>query len=265
MMSSHRIKQDGVSSSSYDPRSFPPFAVTVDLAVLTVAAGALQILLVQRDEPPFQGDWALPGGFVLQDESVEQAARRELAEETGLADATIHLEQLATYGAPDRDPRMRVVSVAHVALIADPPTPVAGGDAAAARYWPLDDLDLPGPRAGRRRHDLVALAFDHALIVADARERVRSKLEYTTLATAFAPEPFTLSDLRRIYTAVWGTEPDLANFRRKVLSATGMVVPEDGARPSGGTGGRPAQLYRRGPAADLRPPMLRSDVADVKT
>ncbi len=260
-----RPQEGDLAPPEYDPHAFPPFAVTVDLAVLTVAAGALQILLVQRDEPPFQGAWALPGGFVLKDESVEEAARRELAEETGLSDTTIHLEQLATYGAPDRDPRMRVVSVAHVALVADPPEPVAGGDAAAARYWPLDDLDLPGPRAGRRRHDLVSLAFDHAQIVADARERVRAKLEYTTLATAFAPEPFTLSDLRRIYTAVWGTEPDLANFRRKVLSAAGMVVPEDGARPSGGSGGRPAQLYRRGPAVDLRPPMLRADVAEVRT
>ena len=240
----------------YDPGAFPPFAVTVDLAVLTVADGVLQLLLVERDEPPFAGTWALPGGFVRRDESLEAAARRELAEETGLAGPGVHLEQLATYGAPDRDPRMRVVSVAHVALLADPPVPVAGGDAAAARWWPVDDLALPG----RRGRHLVPLAFDHARIAADARERIRAKLEYTTLATAFVTEPFTLSDLRRVYAAVWGVPPDLANFRRKVRSAPGMVLPVDAARPPGQQGGRPAQLFRRGPATELRPPLLRADL-----
>src|SRR4051795_4616521 len=128
-----------MSKGGYDPGEVVPFAVTVDLAVLTIREGLLQVLLVQRGEEPFEGAWALPGGFVREDETIEAAARRELEEETGLTTEAGHLEQLATYGDPGRDPRMRVVSVAHVALVPDLPLPIAGGDAAAARLWPVDD------------------------------------------------------------------------------------------------------------------------------
>jgi 8-oxo-dGTP diphosphatase len=245
-------RRQAVAIPGYDPRGFPPFAVTVDLTVFTVHAGLLQVLLVRRGEPPFEGDWALPGGFVRQHEGIDQAAKRELIEETGLVDAPGHLEQLATYGEPNRDPRMRVVSVAHVALIPDLPVPRAGGDAAAARFWPVEDLSL-----GRKRSsDAPSLAFDHAAIVADALERVRSKLEYTTLAAAFCTEPFSLADLHRVYTAAWGYAPELANFRRKVLSTEGFVVPDQLAELPGGRGRRPL-LYRRGPATTLYPPVLR--------
>ena len=244
----------------YDPRAFPPFAVTVDLAVFTVRAGLLQVLLVRRGEPPFEGEWAMPGGFVRQDESIDEAARRELAEETGLDDMRAHLEQLATYGDADRDPRMRVVSVAHFALVPDVPIPTAGGDAAAARFWPIEDLDLTS--AGLP--DSPQLAFDHAAILIDALERVRSKLEYTTLAASFCSEPFSLADLRRIYLAAWGHAPDLPNFRRKVLSTDGFVIPEHVAH--GGAGrGRPPVLYRRGPASYLYPPILRTDTTAIAT
>ena len=202
----------------YDPASFPPFAVAVDLAIFTIRAGVLAVLLVQRRDHPYQAYWALPGGFVRADESAGQAARRELAEETGVAAFTGHLEQLRSYSEPGRDPRMRVVSVAHVAFAPDLPDARPGGDAAAARWWAVEDL-------GPADTDAPALAFDHAQILADALDRVRAKLEYTTLATAFVDEPFTLADLRRVYAAVWGSAPDLGNFRRKVLSTPDFVVP----------------------------------------
>jgi 8-oxo-dGTP diphosphatase len=239
---------------SYDPSGFPPFAVTVDLAVFTIRAGMLAVLLVQRLEHPYRGYWALPGGFVRADESAEAAARRELAEETGADTFRGHLEQVRTYSDPGRDPRMRVVSVAHVALAPGLPDPVAGSDAAAARWWPVADLGF-SMHAGS---EVIPLAFDHALILADALERVRSKLEYSTLATRFVAEPFTIADLRRVYAAVWGDAPDLANFRRKVLGTPGFVVEESRSPTAPGpAGGRPPLLYRHGDATTLHPPMLR--------
>jgi 8-oxo-dGTP diphosphatase len=229
----------------YDPRAFPPMAVTVDIVLLTIRSGRLSVLLVERGGPPFEGEWALPGGFVRPDEDLESAAHRELAEEAGIDAPVIHLEQLRTYGAPDRDPRMRVVSVAHLALMPDVPTPVAGTDAAVARFWAVDDLGTTdGPE----------LAFDHEDIVHDAVERARAKLEYSTLATSFVEEPFTITDLRRVYETVWGTELHPANFRRKVLSTTGYLVPTGEERP---TGRAWAELFTRGPATELSPPMLR--------
>lgn len=236
---------------NYDPGAFPPFAVTVDLAILTIRNGALCTLLVRRAEHPYRGWWALPGGHVQQGkESAGDAARRELAEETGVdVDAAgVHLEQLGTYSDPHRDPRIRaglqVVSVAHVALAPSLPEPAAGTDASDARWWPTAGL----PRLG----------FDHAEILADAVERVRAKLEYTTLAAAFVTEPFSLSELRGVYLAVWGSAPDLPNFRRKALSTPGFVVAEARATaaPSAG-GGRPPELYRRGPATAIAPPLTR--------
>ena len=179
--------------SAYRTADIPPFAVTVDLAVFTLRAGLLCVLLVQRADHPFRGYWALPGGFVRAEECAGQAARRELAEETGTGFSG-HLEQLRTYSDPGRDPRMRVVSVAHVALAPGLPDPRPGGDAAAARWWPVEDLD-PG---GADSAEAPALAFEHAQILSDALERVRSKLEYTTLAASFTGEPFTLADLRRV-------------------------------------------------------------------
>ncbi|MEV5970278.1 NUDIX domain-containing protein [Streptomyces sp. NPDC051921] len=253
--------------SPYDPSAFPPFAVTVDLVVLTVRRHALCALVVKRGEAPFKGRWALPGGFVRADEDLDTAAARELVEETGLCvhdrgapelvDGNgAHLEQLATYGAPDRDPRMRVVSVAHLALAPDLPAPRAGGDANSARWAPVEEL--LGQDAAAEGEPPAPLAFDHARILGDGVERARSKIEYSSLATAFCPPEFTVGELRRVYEAVWGVALDPRNFHRKVTGTPGFLVPAGGTTTR--QGGRPAQLFRAGGATLLNPPMLRPEV-----
>jgi ADP-ribose pyrophosphatase YjhB (NUDIX family) len=211
------------------------FAVAVDLVVLTVRGGDLCVLLRERTGPPFVGDLALPGGFVQAREDLLDAAARELAE-AGLAIAGHHLEQLASYAAPDRDPRGRVLSTGHLALVPDLPDPMDGG-----AWHSVAKVD--------------ALAFDHARIVADGVERARAKLEYTTLAAAFCPPEFTISQLRRVYEAVWGVLPDPRNFSRKVTSSPGFLVPT-GAKVDSARG-RPGRLFRRGAATAMHPPMLR--------
>jgi 8-oxo-dGTP diphosphatase len=229
---------------SYNPLDFPPVAVTVDLVVLTIHDGTFSVVVVERGVEPYRGRLALPGGFIQLDETLEEAARRELAEETGLHGG-VHLEQLASYGDPGRDPRMRVVTVAYLALAPDLPSPTGGSDAAAARWMPVSDL-VPAPDR---------LAFDHGRILRDGVERARAKLEYTPLASAFCPPSFTVAELRRVYETVWGVRLDARNFHRKVTGTVGFL------HPTGATttrdGGRPAALYRRGEASILYPPMLR--------
>jgi 8-oxo-dGTP diphosphatase len=223
----------------------PDAAVAVDLAVLTVRDDALQILMIERGTEPFLGRLALPGGFVERNESLDAAAGRELREETGLRPGQLHLEQLRAYGEPDRDPRMRIVSVCFLALMPDLPLPTAGGDARAARWMPVDDV-LGGERP---------LAFDHRRIIGDAVERARGLLEYSTLGAAFCADRFAISDLRRIYEIVWGQRLDPGNFSRKVTGVEGFLVPTG---EHSRDGGRPAALYRRGPATTLHPPLLRA-------
>ncbi len=219
--------------------------MTVDLVVLTIWHDQLAALLVRRGVPPHEGKWALPGGFVHEGEDLLDAAERELSEETGVGSLRGHLEQLGTYGAPGRDPRGRVVTVAYLALVPARDTPVAGSDAAAARWCPVAAL------TARK------LAFDHYGILSDGVERARAKLEYSPLGTAFCPEEFTIAELRRVYEAVWGMLLDPRNFHRKVTGTPGFVV-ETGASTTR-NGGRPAQLYRRGRATLLHPAMLRPD------
>jgi len=226
---------------TYDPSSYPAFAVTVDLVALTVRGDALSVLLVTRGEEPFAGTLALPGGFVLPDEDLPDAAARELAEETGLSSVPGHLEQLGTFGAPGRDPRMRVVSVAYLALAPELPDARPGGDATAAAWFPVT---VAAP-----------LAFDHRELLAAGVERARAKLEYTSLATAFCRPEFTVSELRRVYEAVWGVALDPRNFHRKVTGTPGLLV--DTGRTVADGPGRPATLYRSGPATELRPPLTR--------
>jgi 8-oxo-dGTP diphosphatase len=235
-----------MSAAWYDPAAFPPLAVTVDIVILSVTE-QLDVLVVERGAEPFAGALALPGGFVRPDEAVDDAAWRELAEETGVGATSlpgVHLEQLATFGAVDRDPRMRVVSVAHMALCSVQPTPAAGTDAARALWLPVAEALRSG------------LAFDHDEILRLGVDRARSKLEYTTLATALAGPTFTLGELQHIYEATWGVEIERANFRRKVLSSPGFVEPT-GERRTGRGGGAPAAVYRAGGGATLTPPLMR--------
>jgi 8-oxo-dGTP diphosphatase len=217
--------------------SVPRIAVSVDLVILTVREQALAALVWCRDSPPHRGRWALAGGFIQLDEDLPAAAARVLAQRAGLAGAPVHLEQLRTYGYPDRDPRQRVVSVAYLGLAPDLPAPTQ-----AHMSWQ--------PVAA-----LAQMAFDHARILRDGVERARAKLEYTPLAAAFCRAEFTVADLRRVYEIVWGTPLDPRNFHRKVTGAEGFLVPAGSATSS--AGGRPARLYRRGSAELLHPPMLR--------
>jgi 8-oxo-dGTP diphosphatase len=256
--------------AEYDPRAYPPIAVTVDVVALTIRDGALQVLLVRRGVPPYQGSWALPGGFVrprtgpsgpngpdtpdtpdgttqtTQEEDLADTAARELAEEAGPRLRTTHLEQLGTYGTPGRDPRMRVISVAYLAFAPELPEAAAGSDAADAQWTPVAS-ETTG-----------VLAFDHARILADGLERARAKLEYTPLATAFVREPFTISELREVYETVWGERLHAGNFHRKVLSVPGFVESTGDFTETGGPRGGPrARLYRKGDAKLLHPALLR--------
>jgi 8-oxo-dGTP diphosphatase len=227
------------------PPGTTSIAVAVDLVMLTVRDGVFSVLLITRGLVPYKGRWALPGGFVTDGEDLPDAAERELEEETGVATPGAHLEQLGTYGAPRRDPRGRVLSVAYLALLPETPMPAAGSDAADARWTAVDKVLA----------DDHLLAFDHHQIVADGVERARAKLEYSPLATAFCPPSFTIAELRRVYETVWGTLLDARNFHRKVTGTPGFVAPTGTTTTR--DGGRPAQLYRRGHAPLLHPAMLR--------
>lgn len=213
-------------------------SVTVDLAIFTVLEGHLQLLLIERAEEPFAGAWALPGGFVRvgdafedRGEDLETAARRELVEETGLELHDAWLEQVGAFGHPDRDPRMRIISVAHGALVppALAPRIGAGSDAADARWFAA--------------HDLPTLAFDHAAIVSAALAHLRRRLEDSAIAFELVPERFTVAELREVYEAILGEPQDAGNFRRRFrrLESDGVVEATEEQRA---TSTKPARLYR---------------------
>lgn len=198
---------------------------TVDIVIFTLREGSLQVLLVKRGVPPFEGQYAIPGGFIRGDESLEEAALRELHEETGMRN--VFLEQLYTFGDPKRDPRGRVITVAYYALIAsDKLSLVAGADAAEAQWFPASGVP--------------PLAFDHKSILDYALERLRNKLEYTTVGFQLLPEKFTLGELQSVYEAILGRPLDKRNFRRK-LALLGILKP---LREWQRTGRKPAQLFR---------------------
>ena len=225
------VPDDPDCCDPYDPSAFPPFASTVDVALFTIRDETLQILLIKRADEPFLGAWALPGGFVQPDEGLEQAAARVLAGETGLTDEAWYLEQLATYGDPKRDPRMRVVSIAYWAIRANLPMPRGGRFVIAAKFVEVKRIE-----SGELK-----LAFDHGRIVQDAVEWTRSRLEHTALATRFCPPKFTIRDLRKVYETIWGVSLDPGNFQR-IFRASGAFERCD---PTSRTGrGRPASLWR---------------------
>ncbi len=221
----------------YNPSQFPAFAVTVDIVILTMADGVLSVLLVRRGQAPFAGMWAIPGGFKLPDETLDQAAKRELVEETGV-DAAKLPTQFGAYGDPGRDPRMNVVTVAYLAVMRDVGPVVAGTDADDASLFPVSDV-LNGT---------IELAFDHLQIVRDALARVRVELEVSGVATAFVGPTFTLAELRAVYEEVWDVQLDGANFRRSIVAEDGWVIPTGRRARPGSAGGKPAELFRAGRA-----------------
>jgi 8-oxo-dGTP diphosphatase len=202
------------------------FAIATDIIVFSIENDRLKVLLVRRGIAPFREKWALPGGFVLENESVEDCAQRELQEETGVVH--VFLEQLYTFGAVKRDPRGRVVSVAYMALLkADAQALKAGSDAADSQWHAVSDLP--------------ELAFDHAEIIAHARQRLTSKIRYSSIALQLLPAEFTLAELQRVCEILSGAELDKRNFRKQV-AAQGMVEETGQQRSSGAH--RPAALYR---------------------
>ena len=205
---------------------YPHPAVTTDIVIFTIRDGRLKLLLIKRGGEPYQGRWALPGGFVELDEDLEASARRELEEETGVSG--VYLEQLYTFGRPDRDPRERVITVAYYALIpSDQVRLQAATDAEAVGWFAFEELP--------------PLAFDHDEIVTMAHQRLVAKLDYSTIAFQFLPREFTLSELQDVYEIIRREPVDKRNFRKQVLALGKLVetkkMKRDGAH-------RPARLYR---------------------
>lgn len=213
-------------ATNYDPSRYERPSVTVDVVIFTLISQELHVLLVQRRRWPFEGFWAIPGGFINMDESLEAAARRELAEETGLHD--VYLEQLYTFGDVGRDPRTRVISVAYIALVrADTQKIQVSDESTDVRWFPVSELPE-------------ALAFDHEQVLAYAISRLRSKLEYTTLAFQLLPEVFAILELKHIYEQILGEKLDKGNFYRKIKEAN--LLEETPLTREGR--GRPTRLWR---------------------
>jgi 8-oxo-dGTP diphosphatase len=232
----------------YRPGDYARPSVAVDLVVFTVLDGALQVLLVRRGEPPFEGAWALPGGFLRvgegreeQGEDLEEAASRELQEETGLENGAVYLAQLGAFGKAGRDPRMRVISVAYYALV--PPDLAgevrAGGDAAQAGFRRVSEASK------------WELAFDHAEILSRALERLREEIDRSDVAWALVPASFSIAELRAVHEAVKGVSQDPGNFRRRFhrLLDDGVIEAAPGKRI---TVSKPAAVYRFARRGEVR-------------
>jgi 8-oxo-dGTP diphosphatase len=253
---SSRRRKSAKPPDGYDSSAFGSFAVTVDVVILAVVDAQLQVLLVRRKADPYEGAWALPGGFKNPDETLDEAARRELREETGV-DAPRHLTQFGAYGDPGRDPRTNVVTIAYLAVTPEVGEIIAGSDADDAALWPVSEF-IDGP---------IDLAFDHERILRDAIDRAADELDNTDLATAFVGPTFTLSELQNVYEALWGDDLDAANFRRSLSPPTTSATPTSNAlfieptgerAAAGPRGGRPAAIYRASAAWETGSPVKRS-------
>ena len=204
----------------------PHPAVTVDVVIFTVRNDELKVLLIKRALEPYNGCWALPGGFVGIDESLQAAARRELEEETGVDAA--YLEQLYTFGEPDRDPRERVISVAYYALMPSDALQIkAASDAEGVGWFSIDELP--------------DLAFDHPGILDTALQRLSAKVDYSTIALQLMPEEFSMPELRQLYELIKREEIDARNFSKRIL-ALDVIEPTGNVRREGAH--RPAKLFR---------------------
>jgi 8-oxo-dGTP diphosphatase len=211
---------------------YPRPAVTVDCALFAMRPADLAVLLVQRKHAPFRGAWALPGGFVNENEPLERAAARELAEETGIRG--VPLEPLGAFGEPGRDPRGHTVSAVFLSFLVADVQPVAADDAADAAWMSLGTLPLPSRGEPARSKRGVRIAFDHALIIDAARRRLAEHLVDPARQAPFGivPPRFTLNELRRVYESVLGKTLDPRRFRARVL-ARGLAVPVARARGKG--------------------------------
>jgi 8-oxo-dGTP diphosphatase len=226
--------------AEYDVEAFHRPSVTVDIAIFTILDADLKILLIQREQHPFKGAWALPGGFVRvgpsaedQGEDLEEAAKRRLYEETRLPRGSVYLEQLATFGRAGRDPRTRVITVAYYALVRPDLAPfVSAGEGAAAAEW------ISVNELGKR-----TLAFDHDEIIRTALERIRAKIEDSNIAFELVPETFSIPELRAAYDVIKGTSYDPGNFRRRFnrMLTDGVITKATGKRI---TRSKPAQVFR---------------------
>lgn len=219
------LKPYADSAKTYDASKYEKPSVTADILIFTVKEGDLKVLLVKRKSWPFKGLWAIPGGFVGMEESVEEAAKRELMEETGVKD--VYLEQIFTFGEPKRDPRTRVITVAYYALISSDNLKLqAATDVTDVKWFSVEQI----PK----------LAFDHDKILKYALKRIINKIEYTNIAFQLLPEKFTLTELQKIYEAIVGKELDKRNFRKKVKEI-GILTPLKDTKMEGAH--RPAQLF----------------------
>lgn len=204
----------------------PHPAVTTDIVVFTMRHDELEVLLVKRALPPYRNLWALPGGFVNLEESLEAGARRELEEETGIKEA--YFEQLYTFGEPDRDPRERVITVAYFALLPSDACDIrAGSDARAVSWFGIQNIP--------------ELAFDHMAILDMAYARLKARLGYSTVAFQLLPRTFTLSELQHVYEVILREPQDKRNFRKRILGL-GLIEPTGEKKRDGAH--RPAALYR---------------------